>query len=376
MAVLKLCLSLCLSVLMAGAIGGCQGPSSSNSGQDTPDTDSGRLPVTPLSGQCHIRYAKGFTITYHKTCKVVTVFDPAHPSGETPLSTFILVPRGTRPPVHLAGTVIETPVRRIVLGSISCTPYFSMLGITDRIVGITQGKLVTDPEVAARIRDGHIAEVGVGSGMATQFNIERLLVLHPDLVLSGWRNNPAWAAHIKVQGTGLPVALTADYMESTPLGRAEWMKFIAVFFDADAEAERLFARIEGRYLAMAAKTRAVRHRPTVISGITYQGSWYIEGGQSYFAHLLKDAGATYLWADDHTVGSAPVNIESVLARGLNADFGYAGIRTIIRWLRWPPRMTATACSAPFGWAGCIATMAGWVLGAVMTTFKAGRPTLT
>lgn len=262
-------------------------------------------------------------MSYRDGCKIVTVFEPGQAPGSKGAATFVLVPRGTRrstPVAPAEGTVIEIPVRRVVLRSASHVPFFSMLGLTDRIVGIAQGKYVNDPEVSDLIRRGIIAEVGVGSGMTSQFDVERLFSLHPDLVLSWWTNNPAYAAHIKAQEAGLPVALLADYEESTPLGRAEWVKFVAVFFDAEAAAERVFDDLERRYLAMAAKTRGVHLRPTVLSGNSYQGSWYIAGGQSFFANLVRDAGGQYVWADDNSTGSRPINVETAMIRGREADY--------------------------------------------------------
>jgi iron complex transport system substrate-binding protein len=238
------------------------------------------------------------------------------------MATFVLVPRGTDVPVSVIptrSTVIEIPVRRAILRSASHASFFSLLGLTDRIVGIVQGKYVNDPEVAGLVRNGKITEVGVGSGMTAQFDVERLFSLRPDLVLSNWTNNPAYAAHIKAQEAGLPVALISDYEENTPLGRAEWIKFIAAFFNAEAEAERIFDDIERRYLAMAAKARNVNDRPTVMYGTSYQGSWFIAGGKSCFANLVKDAGGRYVWTDNDGIGSRPVDAETAMIRGRNAD---------------------------------------------------------
>jgi iron complex transport system substrate-binding protein len=310
--------TVCLAMFFV-LCSGCSRPSlDETSGAKTVGTE--KTSAIKASGQCRIRYARGFAIAYHDGYKVITVFEPGRVAGSKGMSTFVLVPRGTNPPVSAEGTVIEIPVRRVALRSASHVPFFSMLGITDRIVGITQGEYVNDPEVRALIRQGRIAEVGVGSGMTAQFNAEQLLTLHPDLVLSWWTNNPAYAGHIKVQEAGLPVALIADYEENTPLGRTEWIKFVAPFFDAEAEAERVFDNIERFYLAMAAKTRNVRHRPTVIFGSSHQGFWYIAGGKSYFANLVRDAGGRYIWGDDETTGSRPVNAETAMIRSRNADY--------------------------------------------------------
>lgn len=296
------------SGLLSEAVAGSKGP-----GNAEPS-------VAKAAWQCRIRYAKGFSVTYRDGCKILTVFEPGHATGSKAMSTFVLVPRGTRPPKSTQGTVVEIPVRRVALRSASHVPFFSMLGITDRLVGITQGKYVNDPDVRTLISRGSIAEVGVGSGMTAQFDVERLLTLHPDLVISWWTNNPAYAAHVKAQEAGLPVALIADYEESTPLGRTEWVKFVAAFFDAEAAAERVFSDIERRYLSMGKKTEAVRYRPTVMYGTSYQGTWYIAGGKSQFAKLVRDAGGDYVWGDDETTGSRPVNAETAMTRGRKADY--------------------------------------------------------
>lgn len=305
---------------------GCGTPSDPPSiGRASEREPQGERPAATASNQCRIRYAKGFDVSYHDGCKIVTVFEPGQAPGSKGTATFVLVPRGTRrslPAEPARGAVIEIPVRRVVLRSASHAPFFSMLGLADRIVGITQGKYVNDPKVSDLIRRGLIAEVGVGSGMTSQFDMERLFSLRPDLVLSWWTNNPAYAAHIKAQEAGLPIALLSDYEESSPLGRAEWVKFVAAFFDAEAAAERVFDDVERRYLAMAAKTRGVHLQPTVLYGSSYQGSWYIAGGKSYFANLVRDAGGLYVWADDNSTGSRPVNVETAMFRGRNADYWF------------------------------------------------------
>lgn len=313
-------LCLLIVILWSGCGTSSDPPSIGRAAEREPQ---GERPAATALNQCRIRYAGGFDVSYRDGCKIVTVFEPGQAPGSKGAATFVLVPRGTRrstPVAPAEGTVIEIPVRRVVLRSASHVPFFSMLGLTDRIVGIAQGKYVNDPEVSDLIRRGIIAEVGVGSGMTSQFDVERLFSLHPDLVLSWWTNNPAYAAHIKAQEAGLPVALLADYEESTPLGRTEWVKFIAAFFDVETEAERVFNDIEHRYLAMAAKTRVIPHWPTVMYGSSYQGSWYIAGGKSYFANLVRDAGGQYVWADDNSTGSRPINVETAMIRGRNADY--------------------------------------------------------
>jgi iron complex transport system substrate-binding protein len=149
--------------------------------------------------------------------------------------------------------------------------------------------------------------------------MERLINLQPDLIMTYGIGDPQLDQQGKLEEAGFKVAINGEYMETTPLGRTEWVKFIAAFFDKDVEAERLFADIARRYEAQAAKARAARERPTVFSGANYRGVWHMPGGNSFEARFLSDAGADYLWKDDHSIGSIPMNVETVIARAKDAD---------------------------------------------------------
>ncbi len=319
--------TLCLVIflfLFTGCSGNSSAPPSSEKLTAANSTDK-HLAAAAASNQCRIRYATGFTVSYHGSYKVVTVFEPGYAPGSKPMATFVLVRRGARqslPGLSAYGTVIEIPVRRVVLRSSSHVPFFSALGLAKNIAGIVQGKYVNDPEVAGLIRRGSISEVGQGEGMTAQFDVEKLIALRPDLSFSWWTNNPSYAGHAQVQKAGLPVALLSDYEESTPLARTEWIKFVAVFCDAEARAESFFNNVERRYLALTEKARTASSRPTVMYGNSYHGSWYIAGGKSAFANLVKDAGGSYLWAADTSTGSYPINVETAMVRGKEAAYWF------------------------------------------------------
>jgi iron complex transport system substrate-binding protein len=180
--------------------------------------------------------------------------------------------------------------------------------------------MVNTPSITSRIKDGRILEVGDGSGSAEGLNMERLLSLQPDLVMTFATGMSQYDIHDRLQQADLRVAINSEYMETTPLGRTEWIKFIAAFFDKEAEADRLFTDTAARYANLAAKTRAVAKRPGVFCGSNYRGTWHMPGGSSYVACFLRDAGAAYLWEDDRSTGSIPLNIEAVLSRARHADF--------------------------------------------------------
>lgn len=275
---------------------------------------------TPTGQGATVKYARGFTLEYHQGYKLVRVLSPWRDAKTT--FTYVLVPRGGKAPSTVVpdALVVETPVRRAIVTSTTCVPYFAMLGIEDAIAGMTGTGQVGTPSVAARIKRKAIIEVGTGSGMAKGFDMERLLALQPDLIMTYGTGDPQYDHHAKLAEAGFRVAINGEYMETTPLGRTEWMKFIAAFFDKDADAERTFADIARRYDAEAEKARAANTRPTVFTGMDYQGTWHMPGGNSYVAAFLRDAGAEYLWNDDQSTGSMPLTTEAVIARAKDADF--------------------------------------------------------
>jgi iron complex transport system substrate-binding protein len=117
----------------------------------------------------------------------------------------------------------------------------------------------------------------------------------------------------------VPVVLNAEYLEKHPLGRAEWIKFMALFFNKEAQADSIFRVIEKEYLDTKALADSVAKRPSVLSGIVYGDAWFLPGGQNYAARLLKDAGCHYLWASDSSNGFLELSFESVYQTAHDAD---------------------------------------------------------
>lgn len=267
-----------------------------------------------------IRYARGFVLEYHDGCKKVQVLAPWR-NAQT-VFTYLLVPRGRKAPAIPPGAmVVETPVRRMASATTGCIPFLPMLHAERTLVGLSGCKRVSTPEIAEMIRQKQIAEIGIGNGgMSTALNMEQLYLLQPEMVVVHGTGLPEYDLHPKLMEAGFKPVMFSSYMETSPLGRAEWIKFIAAFFDKEAEAERLFEETARRYEEQAAKARSPAHRPTVFSAIPYRGLMYVPGGGSYFAGFIADAGADYVWSDDSMPGSMPLNIESIIERAKDADF--------------------------------------------------------
>lgn len=287
----------------------------------------GGIAISPVSGEAlqtspadtvSPEYAEGFSVEYHDTYKRVTVLSPWRGSNET--FTYLLVGPGTVPPdLGLGETVIEIPAHRFVSLSTTHLPYLPILNETDALVGVENARLVNTPEVVGRIDEGYVRDVaGAGSGMAGA-DLELLIDLDPDLVMTYATGSPEYDTYPKFREAGIPVVLNGEYMETDPLGRAEWIKFVSVFFDKEREANEYFDRIEAEYLALK-DLAAPEEKPTVFLNNNYRGTWYMAGGESYVARFLSDAGAEYLWADDPTTGSIPLDFEVVYDRALGADY--------------------------------------------------------
>lgn len=257
----------------------------------------------------------GWTIEYFNNYKVITVLNPWRDADVR--FRYVLVQCGTPPPDDTGDAlVIEVPVQSIVTMSTTHLPHLKELGLLDRLIGVDSFLYINTPEVRQKIEAGELVEIGGGG----QVNVEQAIDLQPDLIMTYGVGNPEFDAHPKLLEAGLTVVLNSEYMETSPLGRAEWIKFTAAFFNREAKATEVYNAIAARYMEMSTKARNVVNKPTVFTGTPYKGTWFVPGGKSYIAQLLADAGATYLWADDPSTGSQPLSFEEVFERARDADF--------------------------------------------------------
>jgi iron complex transport system substrate-binding protein len=226
----------------------------------------------------------------------------------------VLLPAATSAGKRTEGE-IRLPARRIAcLGSVH-VGFLAALGEAGRVVAVDAGRYVYDAGVRARVADRRVVEVGSGSGL----NAEKLLAAKPDLVLANAVGASENAALDRLRRAGVPVLVTAEWMENHPLARAEWVRLIGVLVGAEARADSLFAAVEAGYRRRAEDARRREPKPTVLLGSPFRDQWFVAGGRSFMARLLQDAGAAYLWAADTTAGGVPLAFEAVLAKAQGAD---------------------------------------------------------
>jgi len=259
------------------------------------------------------RYAKNFEITHFATHRIATIRNQ-HRSTAT--HQYALVPKDAPLPDLPADIpVIRTPVERVVAMETVYIGYLEALGKLDTIIGAATANYISNADVRAAIEDGSIQTVQSGAAL----NIERMLLLQPDLILTSISGDPAFDISAKLARSGLPVVLSAGYMEQHPLARSEWIKFIAAFFAADAQATDRFDTIAARYETLRHTVQQVQHPPTVFCGAPYSGAWHMAGGESYTAQAIRDAGGHYLWSDTASSGAIPLDTERVFLKAAHAD---------------------------------------------------------
>jgi iron complex transport system substrate-binding protein len=261
-----------------------------------------------------VRYAQGFQVEKKDEFTLVTVTNP-WPGAKTAFQ-YLLIPRGSSAPDDYKDyQVVEVPIRRFIGLSTTFIGYIEQLGVVDKLVGFSD---------LERIHSTSLKEAGasnkiVAVGRAGNLQVETVLDLEPDIIFS-FATGSFRDAHPKLIEAGLKVGVIGEYMEGHPLGRSEWIKFLALFCGKEAEAEKVFNELEQRYLDLAEQTKTVSHRPTAITGTPFSGRWYVAGGKSFVGKFLEDAGADYVFKETDYTGSKPMDMELVFERGLSADF--------------------------------------------------------
>ena len=258
-----------------------------------------------------IRYARGFTIQHFNNYTSVEVRDPW--DSTRILQRYLLVERGASMPGDLPkGTVVRTPVKNIVVYTSVHAAIIDQLGEADKVIGVCEPRYMDTPSIQEGLRAGKIADLGE----ATAPNIEKIIDIGAEIIIASPFQNAGYGPAEKL---GIPIIEAADYMESLPLGRTEWIRFYGLLFGKEVMADSIFRETEDRYLELKELAKTVTNRPTVISEKKFGSSWYMPAGDSYIAHLYKDAGADYIFKDLPGVGSTPLAFETVLDKAIHAD---------------------------------------------------------
>ncbi len=288
-------------------------------GQATTQAKAAAKPVaTPPAtrGRTTVDFAKGFTISYVPGGKVITILSPFE--QKTTATRYLLIPRGAaRPAGYADAIVLETPIRTLVGLSSMHVALADFLGAADVLVGLGSFKYASAPRVRQRIAAGKLIEAGQGK----ELNNEQLITQHPDLVMAtGWPGE-GLARYQTLQAAGVPVMINSEWVESTPLGRAEWVKVMAALLNKEDVVNQKFGQVVRDYQRLAALGRRAARKPRVVVGLPFKDVWHVPDADSYMAQFLRDAGATYQWDKTKSPqGSLALSFEAVAPVALTADY--------------------------------------------------------
>ena len=290
---LKSSTKLLLCAVLLSSCGGGQTPSS----QDEGDTVA-------------FKYATQLTVVRHQGYTVATLKNPWKP-GKT-LHQYILVPSdGITNEIPTEGTIVRTPLKHSVMfTTVHCAMLMSF-GKQDCISGVADLKYIKIPWIQEQVRSGRIMDVGEGMSPV----VEKIIDQRPDaLFLSPFENSGGYG---RLEEIDIPIIECAEYMETSPLARAEWLRFYGMLFGCEAKADSLFAVVDSSYNTL--KDLYTVDKKTVLFDKVTGSVWYVPGGRSTIGQMIRDAGGLYPWAGDDHSGSVSLPFEAVLEKAGEAD---------------------------------------------------------
>ena len=258
-------------------------------------------------------YATGFKIlgADNSASTLIQISNPWQGAKNVEMSYFISR-NGEQAPTGFTGPVIRAGAKRIVCMSSSYIAMLDAIGQTDRIVGVSGIDYVSNPYVLAHkesIRD-----------MGAEMNYELLIGLKPDVVLLYGIGDAQTSVTDKMRELSIPYMYVGEYLEESPLGKAEWLVALSELTDSRDKGIDVFREIPKRYQALKDLTASVEQRPTVMFNTPWNDSWVMPSTQSYMAQLVTDAGADYIYKENTSNSSAPIGLETAYGLIQKADY--------------------------------------------------------
>ncbi|WP_298777829.1 ABC transporter substrate-binding protein [uncultured Polaribacter sp.] len=267
--------------------------------------------------ESRIKYAKGFDIIEKNGLKKLIIKSAYQNSYD--VFEYDIQKKMQNTIVDYTKETIEIPIKKIVVTSTTHIPMIELLNEETTIIGFPFSKYVSSEKTRILIDNGKITEIGKENSL----NTEILLDLQPELVV-GYSVSSADKSLTTIKKAGISVIYNGDWLEETPLGRAEWIKFFGVLFDKEQQADSIFKMIETNYLQAKKIALKSNRKPSILSGaIMSKDIWSLPAGDSFVAQFLKDANLDYLWKNSSGKGSLSLSFESVFDKGANADYWIA-----------------------------------------------------
>lgn len=263
-------------------------------------------------------YATGFDISGAEgaASTLITVRNPWQ--GAEGVEKRLFISReGEGVPEGFEGQVIEGSAERVVCMSSTYVAMIDAIGCTERVVGVSGIDFIYNSRVREAASEGRVHDVGHDSNI----NFELLLTLRPDVVLLYGVAGENGVANAKLDELNIPYFYLGDYVEESPLAKAEWTVVVAEILGVRERGEELFAGIENRYLELRKRVEeSATERPTVMFNTPYRDTWYMPSSRSYAVRIVEDAGGRYVYDGNHGTASQPIDLELAYVLTREADY--------------------------------------------------------
>ncbi|HAS43779.1 MAG TPA: ABC transporter substrate-binding protein [Microscillaceae bacterium] len=277
-----------------------------------PQENSQKQTTDPLTT---IQYAQHVTLSYEHNYKVVQVKKAF--SGSNQGFTYVLLPEGVNKPAKYAqAQVIRIPVKKIALTSTPPVAYLQWMNAYDLIAAVDKPQYIYDPVLQKILKEKNIPAIGSSKNL----NSEVVMNLQPDVLMTSGVSQAAFGKYEQLMKVGIPIIVNSGWLETHPLGRLEWVKLMAALTNQEALVNKKFNEVVKQYQQVTQLAAKAKTRPDIFKGLLFKNTWYANGGKSYLAQLIADAGGSYSWKSNPKTDLLTLDFEAVYPIGLKSSY--------------------------------------------------------
>ncbi len=263
----------------------------------------------------NIKYATCFDIQNFDGYKKITVFYDFSDSLRLSYDYYLVNKKANIPKEIENQEIIRTPISKAIFFSTTYLGFIEALNLRNSVAGVSGTKYICDTTLQKMALQNQIIDVGSYDNP----KIEDIFMSDAPVIFTYSINGAIPPAFEKIQQYGKNIVWVNEYLETTPLGRAEWLKFFAAFYELDTLADTLFKKIAQNYENLKSQTYKNRQSPGVLFNTPFQGIWFLPGGNSYMANIVQDAGGNYLWKNIKQKSSFQINLEDIFLKNDSID---------------------------------------------------------
>jgi iron complex transport system substrate-binding protein len=264
-----------------------------------------------------IKYAERFDLIQKEGYSLLIIKNPWQGAVNINETYYLITDSSRIPPDVDSQHIIRVPVKRIICTSTTHLSMISALGEAETIKGISFANYIYEKRICDLIENKNIADVGYDDNL----NKELVIQISPDLVMVFGIGSESAGYISKLKELGIRILFNAEYLETDPLGKAEWIRVFGALYNKGKEADSIFSLIEDEYNRLKSYVeKNCAEKPSVLLGLPWKDTWFISPGNSYISRIISDAGGNYLWKNTRSDISMPFGLENVYVKALNADY--------------------------------------------------------